>query len=76
MRLMQHGRIMRRISPGVVLAWMVLLFVGTPHVEAQGNRGEISGKIVDNTGAVLPGVTVVVTNQDTGVARTHQSLLI
>ena len=70
MQLTKHVRTMQRISPGVVLAWMVLVLAGSFTAEAQGNRGEISGKIVDNTGAVLPGVTVVVTNQDTGVLRT------
>ena len=33
------------------------------------NTSEIRGRVVDQTGAVLPGVTVVLTNEDTGVFR-------
>lgn len=40
---------------------------------AQLTRGIISGTVVDNTGLVLPGVTVIVTNQETGVMRTSVS---
>jgi len=40
---------------------------------AQTFRGGISGRIVDATGAVLPGVTVTATNAATGVARTTTS---
>jgi len=32
--------------------------------------GTISGRVMDETGAVLPGVTVTITNVDTGIART------
>ena len=32
--------------------------------------GTISGTVRDNSGAVLPGVTVVIQNQDTGISRT------
>jgi outer membrane receptor protein involved in Fe transport len=37
---------------------------------AQLTRGTISGTIKDNTGALLPGVTVIITNNGTGVVRT------
>ena len=37
---------------------------------AQTFRGGISGRVADQTGAVLPGVTVTATNDATGVART------
>ena len=40
---------------------------------AQTFRGGISGRILDSTGAVLPGVTVTATNAATGVARTTTS---
>src|SRR5437773_12064988 len=39
-------------------------------VSAQSVTGSIQGTIVDQSGAVLPGVTVNVTNTATGVART------
>jgi len=37
---------------------------------AQVNTGQISGTIKDSSGGVLPGVTVTVTNVNTGIART------
>ncbi len=40
---------------------------------AQTFRGGISGRVVDSTGAVLPGVTVTATNNATGVGRTTTS---
>jgi hypothetical protein len=36
----------------------LLLFAGSPPASAQGTTGSINGTITDNTGAVLPGVTV------------------
>jgi Carboxypeptidase regulatory-like domain/TonB-dependent Receptor Plug Domain/TonB dependent receptor len=50
------------------LALLVILGVASP-AHAQ-SRGTISGTATDGTGGVLPGVTVVITNVDTGVART------
>ncbi|PYR75417.1 MAG: TonB-dependent receptor [Acidobacteria bacterium] len=38
---------------------------------AQTNTGQISGTIRDSSGGVLPGVTVTVTNVNTGIARTE-----
>ncbi len=37
---------------------------------AQVNTGTILGTVRDESGAVLPGATVVLTNQDTGISRT------
>jgi len=51
---------------GVLL--VLVLFAGG-RVDAQGTRGIISGTVSDKSGAVLPGVTVTVTNQDTGIVR-------
>ena len=33
---------------------------------AQQGTSELGGKVTDTSGAVLPGVTIVVTNEDTG----------
>src|SRR5258708_29001335 len=52
-----------------VLSLIALLAVGSV-AEAQTFRGAISGRVVDSTGAVLPGVTVAATNGATGVSRT------
>ena len=44
-----------------------LSFVGTAH--AQQGTGELRGKVVDAQNAVLPGVAVVVRNQESGLYR-------
>lgn len=47
------------------------LLISLPFVAmAQSTNGSISGVIADDTGAVLPGVTVTATNVATGVSRT------
>ena len=38
--------------------------------DAQTFRGSISGRVADSTGGVLPGVTIVATNDATGISRT------
>ena len=48
----------------------VALLAATAPVYAQSTGGSLSGAVKDATGAVLPGVTVVVTNTDTSAART------
>src|SRR5215831_11937434 len=51
------------------LAVVVLAAAALP-AGAQTFRGGISGRVTDATGAVLPGVTVTVTNDATAVSRT------
>jgi hypothetical protein len=41
-----------------------------PFLSAQADRGGISGRITDNTGAVLPSTPITLRNEDTGVAQT------
>jgi Carboxypeptidase regulatory-like domain/TonB dependent receptor len=53
--------------PFLASAIVVLFFAATP--AAQQGTSEIRGRVVDQSGAVLPGVTVVLTNEDTGVFR-------
>ncbi len=48
---------------------MCLAFYGGGPAAAQLTRGIISGVVSDTGGGVLPGVTVTITNQDTGVVR-------
>src|SRR3954467_6862323 len=45
------------------------LWVTAPRLAAQQGTGEIAGKVTDEQGAVLPGVAIVVTNEETGVFR-------
>jgi hypothetical protein len=57
---------MRSRLVGSVLS--VLLLIGVPTLAQQGTS-EIGGRAVDDTGGVLPGVAIVLTNEDTGVIR-------
>ena len=53
------------------LAWalgVIALLAVTSVAEAQTFRGGISGRVMDSSGAVLPGVTVTATNTGTGVS--------
>src|SRR3954468_18353676 len=50
---------------------LMMLLAATFHVAmaAQETTGTITGVVTDQTGAVLPGVTVTVKNADTGLTR-------
>src|SRR3954462_11776247 len=54
-----------------LVAWLVgsLVCVTSSLLGAQQGTGEIAGKVTDEQGAVLPGVAIVVTNEETGVFR-------
>jgi hypothetical protein len=52
----------------VVVATAFLFATGT-EVLAQQGRAELRGSVVDQQGAALPGVTILITNQDTGTFR-------
>ena len=58
---------MRRVPIGLFVAALFFTLV-TPLVAQQGTS-EITGKITDEQGAILPGVAIVVTNEATGVFR-------
>lgn len=51
-----------------LLAWGFLLSVGVPALAGQ-SYSEIRGRVVDEQGAVMPGVTIVARNQDSGQFR-------
>ena len=53
----------------VILAVIVALIV-TLAGNAQTDQGRISGQVTDQTGAVVPGATVIVTNNGTKQERT------
>jgi len=57
----------------VVLVVLVLLATITPLAVAQITTATISGTIKDETGGVLPGVDVVITNVETGLTRSTVS---
>src|SRR5687767_431132 len=48
----------------------VILLTSTGLAFAQASTGTFNGRVLDQGDAVLPGVTVTVTNQATGVVRT------
>src|SRR5688572_26730491 len=50
----------------VVSSW---IFASVP-AYGQSTFGTITGRVSDKTGAVVPSVSVTVTNQDTGIVRT------
>src|SRR5688572_22276619 len=52
-----------------LLAGLLLVAFAIP-ARAQGGTGEIVGTVKDVQGGVLPGVTMTLRNQATGVART------
>src|SRR5262245_39015796 len=58
----------RRIARCRVLGVAVALLLCGASARAQTNRGEITGTVRDTSGAVVPGVTVVVTNLRTNHA--------
>src|SRR5262247_4936799 len=57
---------MRAVSVAV-LGW--LLAVTPAFAQSQAANGAIEGTVTDTSGAVLPGVTVTLTNLDTGLDR-------
>ena len=59
----------QRVGLRIAAACLALCAAALP-AAAQLTRGIISGTVTDAGGGVLPGVTVTVTNQETGVART------
>ena len=54
-----------------LLVLSVLLAPASPSF-AQ-NFGQITGRVLDASGAVLPGATITVTNPQTGIAATEQA---
>src|SRR5579864_5033218 len=51
----------------------LLVFLSGGIILAQVTTGTISGAVKDSTGAVLPGATVVILNEETGISRTVQT---
>lgn len=53
-----------------IIALSVLLFFGGMASGQVGRTGALFGTVNDETGAVIPGVTVTITNVGTGITRT------
>ena len=63
-----------RVAMSIVMRWaltVAVLCTSLPMtLRAQGGTGRIEGIVRDEQGGVLPGVTIVLRNQDSGVTRT------
>jgi len=53
----------------IAVAVIGVLGLGSAYAQST-NSGDIRGTVTDSTGALLPGVTVTVTNNNTGVTKT------
>jgi hypothetical protein len=58
---------------GVTIVWMILLIVFTSPLLAQITAGRIGGTVTDTSGAVVPGATITVTSNATGIVQTVNS---
>jgi Carboxypeptidase regulatory-like domain len=61
------------LAAGLLAAVAVLAAPVAAAAQAQAANGNIEGSVHDTTGAALPGVTVTVTNMDTGSSRTSMT---
>jgi len=68
--LARSGRVSRA---GCLLLFATLLLGIANRAAAQTGQGSITGKVTDTTGAMVPGATVEVTNNDTQVTLTTKS---
>ena len=50
-----------------VYVWMFAWLLMAGVAGAQQGTAEVRGRVLDGTGAALPGVTVTIKNQDTGI---------
>jgi hypothetical protein len=56
-------------KPFLIVLMVALYALLPPFLSAQADRGGISGRIIDNTGAVLASTPVSLRNEDTGVVQ-------
>jgi len=56
-----------------VLAAAILMLLGSPPAFAQQTTGNITGRVLDQQGAAMPGVTVTAKSASTGFTRTEVS---
>jgi len=63
----------RVIKPVILAVSLLLMILGCSIVRAQVLYGSITGTVADKTGAVVPNVSVTITNQATGAIRTEKA---
>lgn len=59
----------KRTWPVLIFLLCVLAVAGPALAQTSATNGEISGQVTDSSGSALPGVTVTVTNTETGLER-------
>ncbi len=62
---------MKRLQPGLLLAGVIA--VAALNVMAQAPTGQVGGTVFDESGAIIPGATIVLVNKGTGASRTETS---
>ena len=67
---MHSRKLFRTVCPFVLAATSLVAASG---LKAQDTTGKILGQVTDDSGALIPGATVTVTNAATGVVTTQQS---
>jgi len=65
----------RNVGVLAAIAAVMFFLIGAGNAVAQTSTAQISGQITDQSGAVIPGARVTVTNNDSGVARYANSNL-
>ena len=56
-----------------VLVAVLLVVWATPQLQSQSSYGSVVGIVADSSGAAVPGATVTLTNNATGISRTAQT---
>src|SRR5688572_24980238 len=66
---MSRGRVCRLISYGSAVSLLILTLSSRPVCAQAGATTGLQGRVVDSTGAAVPGVTVTLVHVDTGRER-------
>ena len=57
------------VRPAALLLGLAIMLLASPWAGAQVLYGSLTGTVTDKTGAVIPGVAITLTNQETGAVR-------
>lgn len=68
-----HKGVVMKHATRMFAVFILLISAAVPAALAQSTTGSISGSVVDDSGAVIPGATVTATNRGTGMVRTTGS---
>src|SRR6266699_6273321 len=58
------------MSRHTAISWIAAVLVSISMAHGQVTTGTVTGTVTDSSGAVLPGVSVALQNEDTGITRT------